>query len=257
MESPQLPGTDVERCRECRGSVVHYCAEFVCTSCGVVTRKEEPVTETRAASPAISSRRLGSYMGKNEDKTSTADFNGNSTIGYAKRISDTLGLDQTEWNCSLLTRRVADKLGLPGFVRENAVALSGKMLADARETRESTRRRIYVPAISAYALLSACRSAGMDHISSKTVLRTYNDFGHKVTKSQLLWLGTQAKVLLRPADPAVMLRSVVAALESSATIAKKLAKNGVEPRQYFRRLLQTSQTIVESVRIMEAAMRIQ
>lgn len=215
-----------------------------------MTRKGEPVAEMQAASPVVPSSRLGSYMGRKEDETSTADFNGNSTIGYAKRLSDNIGLDQAEWNCSVLTRRVADKLALPAFVRENAVALSGKMLAEARETRGATRRRTSVPAISAYALLSACRSAGMDHVGSKTVLRTYTDLGHNVTRSRLLWLGTQGKVPLRPADPAALLRTVVAALESNGAIAKKLAKNGIEPRPYFRRLLQTSQAIVEAIRTM-------
>jgi transcription initiation factor TFIIIB Brf1 subunit/transcription initiation factor TFIIB len=250
MERPQLLGTDVERCRECRGHVVQAGAEFACTSCGVVTRREESVAEMRAASPAVPGRRLGSYMGRKEDETSTADFNGNSTIGYAKRLSDNIGLDQAEWNCAILTRRVADKLALPAFVRENAVALSGKMLADAREGEGPTRRRMSVPAISAYAILSACRAAGMDHIGSKTVLQTYVNLGHKVTRSRLLWLGTQEKVPLRPADPTALLRTVMAALESNGTVARKLAKSGTEPGAYYRRLLQASQTIVSAIRSM-------
>ena len=243
----QLLGTDVERCRECRGHVVQAGEEFVCTSCGVVTRKEEPVTENRAGSRVVSGR-LGSYMGKKEDEGSTADFNGNSTIGFAKRLSDNIGLDQAEWDCSVLTRRVADRLALPAFVKENAVVLSGKMLAYARGSQKAGGRRTSIPAISAYAFLSACRSAGMDQVSSKAVLQTYADLGRNVTKAQLLWLGMQEKVPLRPADPAALLKPAMAALESNAAIAKKLAKNGIEPRPYFRRLLQASRTIVEAIR---------
>jgi transcription initiation factor TFIIIB Brf1 subunit/transcription initiation factor TFIIB len=247
MERPQLLGTGVERCLECRGRIVQVGEEFVCTSCGIATRKEESVAEVRTASPIIGSR-LGSYMGRKEDEGSKADFNGNSTVGYAKRLSDNIGLDDAEGTCSVLTRRVADKLALPAFVRENAVALSGKILAHARQTRGVTGRRTSVPAISAYALLSACRSAGMDHIGSKTVLQAYADLGYNVTKSRLLWLGTQETVPLRPADPAALLRTAVAALESNGAISKKLARKGVEPRPYFRRLLQTSRTIVEAIR---------
>ena len=250
MERPQLLGTDVVRCGECRGHVVQVGEEFVCTSCGVVTRKEESVAEIRTASPTSGSRRLGSYMGRKEDEGSTADFNGNSTVGYAKRLSDNIGLDDTEGACSVLTRRVADNLALPAFVRENAVALSRKMLADVRKNRDTTGRRASVPAISAYALLSACRSAGMDHIGSKAVLRTFTDLGHNVTKSRLLWLGTQEKVPLRPADPVALLRTAVAALETNIAITGRLAKKGVEPGPYFRRLLQTSRTVVDAVRPM-------
>jgi transcription initiation factor TFIIIB Brf1 subunit/transcription initiation factor TFIIB len=90
----------------------------------------------------------------------------------------------------------------------------------------------------------------MDHIGSKTILRTYTDLGHNVTKSRLLWLGTQETVPLRPADPAALLRTAVAALETNGTIARKLAQKGVEPRSYFRRLLQASHIIVEAVHTM-------
>jgi hypothetical protein len=58
MESPQLLGTDVERCRECRGHVTRVGGEFVCTSCGLVTRKEEYVAEL-TASPTAVSREFG------------------------------------------------------------------------------------------------------------------------------------------------------------------------------------------------------
>jgi transcription initiation factor TFIIIB Brf1 subunit/transcription initiation factor TFIIB len=219
--------------------------EFVCTSCGVVARKEE-VAEAHTAKQTAESRRLGSYMGSPEDKKSNADFNGNSTVGFAKRLSDNIGLDDAVRHCSSMTRRVADKLALPAFVEENAVALSEKMLADAREGEGPIRRRMSVPAISAYALLTACRTAGMDHVGSKTVLQTYANLGHKVTRSKLLWLGTQEKVPLRPADPTALLRTVVAALQSNGAVARKIAKSGIEPGAYFRRLLQVSQTIVSA-----------
>ena len=127
MERPQLLGTDagtIERCRECRGQVMRVGEEFACTSCGVVARREEQAAEDLSGGRTIAIRRLGSYMGTREDQESFADFNGNSTVGYAKRISDNMGLDRAAWNCSEMTRTVADKLSLPSFVRETALALS-------------------------------------------------------------------------------------------------------------------------------------
>jgi transcription initiation factor TFIIIB Brf1 subunit/transcription initiation factor TFIIB len=255
MESPQLLGTDgkriVERCRECRGELVQAGEEVVCTGCGIVARRDFQLEVHLKTPGQTPDRRLGSYIGTKLDEGSTADFNGNSTVGYVKRLSDNLGQDQSAWHCSAMIRRAADKLSLPVFVRENAVAVSEKLLADRKENEGPRRRRNSVPAISAYAILSACRTARMDHVSTKSVLQTYANMGHKVTRSHLLRLGTESQTPLRPADPAALLRTVVGALESNSAVARKLEKNGTEPGQYFRRLLQASQTILGTLRSME------
>jgi transcription initiation factor TFIIIB Brf1 subunit/transcription initiation factor TFIIB len=246
---PRLAGIP-ERCRECRGRLARVGEEVACASCGVVARTErtpiaEGAAETVQGNPG---RRLGSYLGRRSDEDSTADFNGICTVGYAKRVSDHMDEDQALWNCIAMIRRAADKLSLPAFVRDNAVAVSEKMLADRRED-ERTRLswRTTVPAISAYALLSACRTAGMDHVGAKAVLRTFADQGHRVTKSKLLRLGTESYVPLRPADPSILLRTVVGCLGANASVARRLARSEVEPGPYFRRLLQASQTIVGAV----------
>jgi transcription initiation factor TFIIIB Brf1 subunit/transcription initiation factor TFIIB len=251
----QLLGTDegrvIERCRECRGHVVSAGDEFVCTSCGVVARKVEEEKfhlEIQIRAPGQLANRLGSYVGDRSDRNSTADFNGHSTVGFAKRISDNLGVDQTAWNCAAMIRRAADRLSIPSFARENAIALSKKMLADSRANGEPKRHRTSVPAISAYALLSACRGAGMDHVSASAILQTYADMGRRVTKSALLRLGTESATPLRPADPVALLRTVVASLQAGDGVARRLAKSNVEPGPYFRRVLQTSQAIVNAVR---------
>ena len=62
----QLLGTDIERCRECRGHVVQAGEEFVCTSCGVVARKVEEEKfhmEIRIRAPSQLSNGLGSFVG--------------------------------------------------------------------------------------------------------------------------------------------------------------------------------------------------
>ena len=256
MERPeQIYGTDgIERCRECRGHVVQAGDEFVCSSCGVVARKVEEEEkfhlELHIRAPSQLSNGLGSFVGDKSDKNSSADFNGVCTVGFAKLLSDNLGVDQSAWNCKAIIRRVADRLSIPSFVRDNAMALSEKMLAECRANGESGRRTT-VPAVSAYALLSACRAAGVHQVGSKAVLQAHADMGHRVSRSALLQMGLESRTPLRPADPAALLRTVVGGLGSNARVARRLAKGSTEPGQYFRRLLQTSQAVVSAVRSIE------
>src|SRR5437867_2457603 len=252
---PRLVGTDVrgivERCRMCRGELAQAVEEVACTTCGAVARREERLyLEVQIRAPSqTANRRLGSYIGTNSDKGSDADFNGNSTVGRAKRLSDHMGEDQAVWDSTTMIERVAGRLSLPAFVRQNAVALSEKMLADRKKNEESGRKhRVAVPAISAYALLSACRAAGVDHVSAKSILTAYSDLGHRVTKSNLLRLGTESQVPFRSANPAALLQTVVSGLESNPAVAERMKKREVEPRQYFRRLLQASGALVGELR---------
>ena len=247
-------GTDegrvIERCRECRGHVVPAGDEFVCSSCGVVARKVEEEKfhlELHTKAPSPFSNGLGSFVGDKSDKGSNADFNGVCTIGFAKLLSDNMGVDQGAWNCKAMIRRVADRLSIPAFVRDNATALSEKMLAESR-ANGGNGHRTTIPAISAYALLSACRAAGMDHVGSKGILQAHTDMGHGVSRSALLRMGLESKVPFRPADPEALLRTVMGGLESNEDILKRLKKRGAEPGPYFRRLLQASQTALSSLR---------
>ena len=255
LERPQLLGTDVrgivERCRMCRGELAQAGEEVACTTCGAVARREERLhLEVQVRAPSqTANRRLGSYIGTNSDKNSDADFNGSCTVGRVKRLSDHMGEDQAVWHSAAMIERVAGRLSLPAFVRQSAVALSEKMLADRRKNEESGRRhRVTVPAISAYALLSACRAAGLDHVSAKSILTAYADLGHRVTKSNLLRLGTESQVPFRSANPAALLQTAINGLESNPAVAERMKRQGVEPRQYFRRLLQASGALVGELR---------
>ena len=245
MESSQ----QIERCRECRGHVVPAGDEFVCSSCGVVARKVEEEKyhlEFHIEAPSqLSDRHLGSYVGDRSDKDSEADFNGVCTVGFAKLLSDNMGVDGGERNCKAMIRMVADRLALPPFVRDNAAALSEKMLATSRANRNG--RRTSIPAISAYSVLSACRAAGMDHIGSGSILRALADMGHKVSKSALLRMGLDSKIPFRPADPKALLRTVMAGLESNEAVLKRLQKEGFEPGPYFRSLLQESLAVLAAM----------
>lgn len=253
LERPELLGTDggiVERCPECRGHVVPAGDEYVCSSCGRVARKVEEEKfhlELHFEAPSqLSDRRLGSYVGDRSDRDSKADFNGVSTLGFAKLLSDNLGVDGGERNCKAMIRMVADRLALPAFVRDNAAALAEKMLADAR-ANGGNGHRTNIPAISAYALLSACREAGMDHVGSKAILQAHSDMGNKVGRSALLRMGLDSKTPFRPADPKALLRTVMAGLESNGTVLKRLRREEFEPGLYFRSLLQESLAVLSAM----------
>ena len=236
----------LRRCPECRGHITEAGDELVCTSCGLVAKKvdeEKFHLEVSIRAPS----QLGSYMGTREDKNSSADFNGASTVGFAKLLSDNMGVDSAASNCAAMVRRVAEKLSIPAFARESAVALSEKMLADGRNGRLG-RKRMSVPAISAYSILSACRTAGLDHIGSRSVIRAHNDMGQRVTRSALLHLGMESPIPLRPADPAALLRTVLGRLESNEGVLKRLKRRGAEPGPYFRRLTEASQPVLETLR---------
>ena len=239
----------VERCPDCRGHVVQAGDEYVCTSCGRVARRVEEEKyhlELHIEAPSqLSDRHLGSYVGDRSDKDSGADFNGVCTIGFAKLLSDNMGVDGGERNCKTIIRMVADKLALPSFVRDNAATLSEKMLAESRV--KGRGRRTTAAAISAYAILSASRAAGMDHVGSGTILQALADMGHGVSKSALLKMGLDSKVPFRPADPKALLRTVMAGLESNEAVLKRLQKEGFEPGPYFRSLLQGSLAILAAM----------
>ena len=237
-----------ERCRECRGHVVRSGDEYVCTSCGRVDRRVEEEKyhlEFHIQAPSqISDTRLGSYIGDRSDKDSKADFNGVSTLGFAKLLSDNLGVNETEQKCKAMVRRVGDRLSLPAFVQQNAIALTEKVLAEG----SGSGRRVFVAAASAYSILSAARAAGMDHVSSGAIMQAFNDMGHKVTKSALIQTGLRSSVPLKPTDPTALLRSLLKGLEADEAVQKRLKKNGVEPGPYFRRVFQASQTILAALR---------
>ena len=79
---------------------------------------------------------------------------------------------------------------LPKGVVENAVTTARKLLP-GRKTYGAT-----IPAISAYSLLHACRSAGITHISHREVLKAYTDGGYRVGKAQLLRIGLESSIAL-------------------------------------------------------------
>ena len=234
-----------ERCRECLGHVIRTGGECVCTSCGKVVRQAEEEKCSNQAPRLPSDVRLGSYIGDISFRGPKAGLDGVVTLGFLKLLSDNPGAGGTEQKCRTTIRMVADRLALPPFVRDNAVALSARILASRRANRGG--RRTTMAAVAAYATLCACRAAGMDRIGSGTILKAITDMGHTVSRSALLKMGLDSDVPFRPADPAALLRVVMAGLEASGAVQKKLRKEGFEPGPYFRGLFQESRTVLAAM----------
>ena len=93
----------------------------------------------------------------------------------------------------------------------------------------------------------------MHQVSAKSVVRAHTDLGHRVTGSGLNRLGVESRVPLRPADPAGMIATVVAGLESNKDVLWRLSRSGVEPHGYFRRLLELSPPVVGRLRGLRGA----
>ena len=189
----------------------------------------------------MSMTRLGSFMGPKSFKDSRKDFNGISTVGFAKILSDNLGVDATELKLKALVLRAADKLGIPAFVTANALELSRKVLNGERRPR----RRL--ADACAYALLAACRDASLARVDAKVIFGVFADMGYRVTKSDLFQIGLDSPVALRPPDKNALLQVLLSRLESDETILRRLGRAGQERGLYFRKLVLASQTLLGSL----------
>ncbi len=238
----------VERCRECRGRLVQSGEELACVKCGVVARTERTTQQeviTASRRPSHDDERLGSYLGTRKEERSRASFNGQSSLGYVKRLSDHLGEDRQAWNCSVLIGRVAERLSLPATVKKNAILLSKRILADMRREGLHRRNMTTVPTISAYCLVSACRTGGVHRVSANAVREAHVDLGHRVTKGMLLRLGTGTRVSLGSPDIDGLIAAVIRGLQSSPTVAERLEQHGVGAREYFRSLTELSKVVAK------------
>lgn len=224
------------------GRLVESAGETTCSSCGIVVAREAVSQPSAANHRGDPGNHLGSFMGTKDDEHSASAFNENSTVRRAKLLSDYLGETPSGFTCLKLVERVADRLSLPGFVRDNAILLSRKLLAE-RQNHGAT-----IPAISTYALISACRSAGIHHVDTRKVMQVHSDLGHRVTKSKLLRLGIDSSVRLPPNDPEGLAVTVVKGLQSSRSVMVRLGEKGIEATAYFSRLLQASKAVIGEAR---------
>jgi transcription initiation factor TFIIIB Brf1 subunit/transcription initiation factor TFIIB len=178
---------------------------------------------------------LGSYIGrvpsKGEHRPQTA-----CVFGVTKLRANSIGRDLALLQCSGLIERVSGRFFLPKAIVQNAIQIAEKLLPEKKVFR------VTMPAISAYSLLHACRSAGIVHVGFGDLLKAYLDAGHRITKSQMLRVGRESSIPLPAVRPEALIVRAVAKLQSEAAITNRLKKACLNEGRFFANLLEVARS---------------
>jgi transcription initiation factor TFIIIB Brf1 subunit/transcription initiation factor TFIIB len=229
-----------ESCPECRAKLVDVGGEVTCPSCGLVLGTSSTSGIIQRASEARPEA-LGSYIGQMPNNGGHRSYPGR-VFGASRLRPDAIGRDASLIQCSGLTERVASRFLLPKGVVKSAVLTAARLLPGRKVYRAT------VPAISAYSLLHACRSAGISRIRLSDLLKAYTEAGHCVSKSQLLRIGRESSLPLPAVRPEDLIPHVVAKLQSDAAITRRIKGANLEERWYFAKLLEEARTTVTGAR---------
>lgn len=234
------------KCPECHGTIVDAGEELACTSCGIVSSKE--VRETRKGGPPraidFTGQALGGYLGTPESAGRSGSHrrisDSPSSFRYLKLISDYADReDSTVYSCAKMVERVCDRLSIPRSVMGDAVVISKKVLA-----RGGRGRSHPTAAVSAFAIITACRMGGVTSVGVREVVNAHKELGRKVRTSQLLRLATDSPVAMPPRVPEDYLTRVVARLNSNARLLRGLRSASLNASLHFNRLRDTARLVI-------------
>lgn len=138
---------------------------------------------------------------------------------------------------SVLIERVSGRLMLPKGVVENAILTARRLLPGRKAYGASA------PAISAYSLLYACRSAGITHIGYREILSAYSDTGHRVGKSRLFRIGIGSSLSLPNSSVEDLVRGAVRRLQANEEVVERLREAKLDRPAYFARLFELAKEI--------------
>lgn len=149
-----------------------------------------------------------------------------------KLVSDFAGKDEgAAADCGKLIERVAEKLGIPGFVALQAAAIARRVVASPPKGR-----RLNVAEVSAYSLVAASRVEGVMSASVREILNAHAMLGRKVTSSSIIQLALESPVRTFARRPEDYVTRVVARLTLNQGLAVRLGREGVLPTAYFNNL---------------------
>ena len=220
------------KCPECNGRLVNAGGdeEKVCSSCGIVFGRTDGV-QYSSAPPANGNESLGSFIMRGDSALRGLVF------GQARLRPNIIGRDGVVLSCSGLLERVCGRMMLPKGIVENAV-ITARRLLPGRKAYGAT-----VPAISAYALLYACRSAGITHIGYREILSAYSDAGHRVSKAELLRIGIESSLTLPHSSLEDLVRAAVRRLQADEEVVERLNQAKLNTQAYFARLFELAKEI--------------
>jgi transcription initiation factor TFIIIB Brf1 subunit/transcription initiation factor TFIIB len=245
-----LATSKVETCGECSGVIVDAGDELVCASCGVVTSKE--VLEAWAPEKApqaidYTGQALGGYLGPLEhgyqERFSKGFSAVSSSFEYLKLVSDFSGRDDSAfYSCAKMIERVCEKLSMPKVVAGQAAVIAKKLFEVKRE-----RTDITTGAVSAYAVISACKIEGVTSVGVKEIVEAHRLLGRRVKTSALIQLSLNSPVKVSARKPEEYLGRVLAHLSSSVQLSRELKRRGVNQTLYLSHLREAASDALASV----------
>jgi len=223
-----------QKCLECLGPVVDAGEELVCSSCGIVTQKEVLDSPRGGQIQAIdfTGQALGGYLGSAEstfEERHSGGLSGSrSSYAYLKLLSDYAGReDSTFYTCAKTIERACDLLALPRVVMAEAVVLAKRLLG------EMPRRHATSAALSAFAIVTACKVVGGMPVGARDVLDTHRAMGKRVRMSDLIQLSLDTPSRLAPRNPRECMQKVIAKLGSNPRLLRRLAAAGSSQAEFF------------------------
>lgn len=236
------------RCSECAGEVFDVGDEFVCGSCGAVWEKEVLESPTRQVAAAdFTAQALGGYLGPLEygfrERNTRGLSSTRSTFGYLKMVSDFAGREETaSYTCVKLIERVCEKLALPKVVAGQAMTIA-KNLYGSNGAGTCTNSA----AVSAYAVITACKMARVTTAGVKEVVAVHRLLGRRVRFASLvrLSLASPYKTAARRAEDYIP--RVVARLSSDEGFATYLRERRRLPSMYLARLREAAVAVLSVV----------
>lgn len=226
-------------CPECSKRLLDAGDELVCPGCGMASEKQviEPPQAARQRPRDAVRSPLGSYMGARfapaAERTARGITGEEDGFGYLKVVSDHVGRGEgAAVDCAKLIERVGEKLGLPGPVLLEAASTANKVLMAAR----GCPRRATIAPVSAYSLISACRTAGVKGVSPREILATHAVLGKKVSSSSVIRLAIDSPVRTYASGPEEYLARIIGRLTSNQRLSQRLARDGAPMAGYLAAL---------------------
>ena len=208
--------------------------------------KEAEDTKVDRSAPTVLTQKqaLGSYMGSRvtttKERASRGVGGNGSSYRYLKVISDFAGRNEgTPATCARMIERMGEKLLLPRVVRLEAASIAKRLLALPRP-----HRRVTIAAVSAYALIAACKLEGVTSVSVREVIEAHAALGGRVTSSSIIQLTLESPVRTYARRAEDYLSRVVARLSLNQRLGQELARVGVGQTAFSGSLRETASELL-------------